>query len=123
MCELHTIKFCESAQNIVFIGGPGTGKTHLATAFGIDQHAKRVRFFTTVELVNQLELEKAAGKAGQIANRLMSVDAEILDELGYLPFTQTGGALLFHLFSKLYERTSIRRYNQSQLHRVVERLW
>ncbi|WP_459166568.1 IS21-like element helper ATPase IstB [Burkholderia pseudomallei] len=108
--ELHTIKFCESAQNIVFIGGPGTGKTHLATAFGIEavqQHAKRVRFFTTVELVNQLELEKAAGKAGQIANRLMYVDAVILDELGYLPFTQTGGALLFHLFSKLYERTSI----------------
>jgi DNA replication protein DnaC len=108
--ELHTIQFCESAQNIVFIGGPGTGKTHLATAVGIEaiqNHAKRVRFFTTVELVNQLEAEKAAGKPGQLANRLMYVDAIVLDELGYLPFTQTGGALLFHLFSKLYERTSI----------------
>jgi DNA replication protein DnaC len=108
--ELHTIRFSESAQNIVFIGGPGTGKTHLATSLGIEaiqQHAKRVRFFTTVELVNQLESEKAAGKSGQLATRLMYVDAVILDELGYLPFTQTGGALLFHLFSKLYERTSI----------------
>ncbi|MFP3519384.1 ATP-binding protein, partial [Pseudomonas sp. SIMBA_077] len=99
----------ESAQNVVFIGGPGTGKTHLATSIGIDaiqNHAKRVRFFTTVELVNQLEAEKAAGKPGQLANRLMYVDAIVLDELGYLPFTQTGGALLFHLLSKLYERTS-----------------
>jgi DNA replication protein DnaC len=57
--------------------------------------------------VNQLEAEKAAGKPGQLANRLMYVDSIVLDELGYLPFTQAGGALLFHLFSKLYERTSI----------------
>jgi DNA replication protein DnaC len=108
--ELHTLKFCESAQNVVFIGGPGTGKTHLASSIGIEaiqQHTKRVRFFSTVELVNLLEAEKAAGKPGQLAHRLMYVDAVILDELGYLPFTQTGGALLFHLFSKLYERTSI----------------
>ncbi|WP_409015200.1 IS21-like element helper ATPase IstB [Caballeronia sp. LZ001] len=108
--DLHTVRFCESAQNVVFIGGPGTGKTHLATSIGIEaiqQYGKRVRFFTTVELVNNLEAEKAAGKPGQLANRLMYVDAIVLDELGYLPFTQTGGALLFHLFSKLYERTSI----------------
>jgi DNA replication protein DnaC len=57
--------------------------------------------------VNQLEAEKVAGKPGQLANRLMYVDAIVLDELGYLPFTQTGGALLFHLLSKLYERTSV----------------
>ena len=59
------------------------------------------------ELVNALELEKAQGKSGQIAYRLMYVDMVILDEMGYLPFTQTGGALLFHLLSKLYERTSV----------------
>lgn len=107
---LHQGAFIEGAQNVVLIGGPGTGKTHLATAIGIEalrQHGKRVRFFSTVELVNALELEKATGRAGQIANRLMHVDLVILDELGYLPFSQVGGALLFHLLSKLYERTSV----------------
>jgi DNA replication protein DnaC len=60
-----------------------------------------------VDLVNQLETEKHLGKAGKIANRLINVDFVVLDELGYLPFSQVGGALLFHLISKLYERTSI----------------
>ena len=73
----------------------------------IQKHGKRVRFFSTVELVNALEQEKARGKAGQIALKLMYVDLVILDELGYLPFSQAGGALLFHLLSKLYERTSV----------------
>lgn len=108
--QLHTMSFLEAAHNLVFIGGPGTGKTHLATALGteaINRYGKRVRFFSTIELVNALELEKAAGKQGQIAHRLMYVDLVILDELGYLPFSQVGGALLFHLLSKLYERTSV----------------
>jgi DNA replication protein DnaC len=107
---LHQASFIDTAQNVVLIGGPGTGKTHLATAIGVEAlrtHAKRVRFFSTVELVNALELEKATGRAGQIANRLMHVDLVILDEVGYLPFSQAGGALLFHLLSKLYERTSV----------------
>ena len=62
---------------------------------------------STVEWVNALELEKVTGRAGQIANRLMYVALVILDELGYLPFSQIGGALLFHLLSTLYERTSV----------------
>jgi DNA replication protein DnaC len=70
-------------------------------------HGKRVRFFSTVELVNILELEKSQGKPGHLASKLMYVDLVILDEMGYLPFTQSGGALLFHLLSKLYERTSV----------------
>lgn len=87
-----------------------TGKTHIASAIGvqaIEHHHKRVRFFSTVELVNVLEQEKSQGRPGQIANRLAHSDLVILDELGYLPFSASGGALLFHLLSKLYEHTSV----------------
>jgi DNA replication protein DnaC len=108
--KLSDLAFTDDAQNAVFIGGPGTGKTHLATALGISgltRHGKRVRFYSTVDLVNALEQEKAQGKAGRIALSLMRTDLVILDELGYLPFSQAGGALLFHLLSKLYEHTSV----------------
>ncbi|EOR0567463.1 IS21-like element IS1326 family helper ATPase IstB [Salmonella enterica subsp. enterica serovar Infantis] len=108
--QLHRCDFMEQAQNVVLIGGPGTGKTHLATAIGTQavMHLnRRVRFFSTVDLVNALEQEKSSGRQGQIANRLLYADLVILDELGYLPFSQTGGALLFHLLSKLYEKTSV----------------
>ena len=108
--QLAKLEFTDTAQNVVLIGGPGTGKTHLATAMavsGIASHGKRVRFYSTVDLVNMLEQEKAQGKAGRIALSLMRMDAVILDELGYLPFSQAGGALLFHLLSKLYENTSV----------------
>lgn len=107
---LHAGDFINNADNVVFIGGPGTGKTHLATAIGVHairHHRLRVRCFSTIELVNLLEQEKAEGKPGKMANRLVHTDLVILDELGYLPFSQAGGALLFHLLSKLYERTSV----------------
>ena len=108
--QLAGMAFTDAAQNVVLVGGTGTGKTHLATALGvtgIQQYGKRVRFYSTVELVNTLEREKAAGKQGRLALSLTQVDLVILDELGYLPFSQAGGALLFHLLSKLYERTSV----------------
>ena len=108
--QLHRCEFLGNSDNIVLVGGPGTGKTHIATALGVqavEHHRKKVRFFSTVELVNALEQEKAQGKAGQIADRLVRNDMLILDELGYLPFSPSGGALLFHLLSKLYERTSV----------------
>ena len=108
--KLADLSFTQAAQNVVLIGGPGTGKTHLATALGISgltHHGKKVRFYSTVDLVNALEQEKALGKAGRIALSLSRMDLVVLDELGYLPFSQAGGALLFHLLSKLYERVSV----------------
>lgn len=108
--QLHRCEFIDDAHNAVLIGGPGTGKSHVATALGVqavEHHRRKVRFFSTIELVNALEQEKARGKAGQIAETLTRADLVILDELGYLPFSATGGALLFHLLSKLYERTSV----------------
>ena len=78
--QLATMEFTTAAQNLVLVGGTGTGKTHLAIAIGT---------------------------SGRLALRLLQIDLVILDELGYLPFSQAGGALLFHLLSRLYERTSV----------------
>ena len=107
--QLATAAFMESAHNLILVGGTGTGKTHFATAMGVAaiHQGKRVRFFNAVDLVNQLEREKQQGKAGNLAKQLVQIDAVILDELGYLPFPASGGALLFHLISQLYEKTSL----------------
>ena len=107
--HLHQGGFVDDRRNIVLVGGTGTGKTHLAIAIGINaiKQCRRARFFNVVDLVNQLEHESNQGKAGRLANRLKNVDLVILDELGYLPFSETGGALLFHLISQLYEKVSL----------------
>ncbi|MES9822611.1 MAG: IS21-like element helper ATPase IstB [Candidatus Thiodiazotropha sp.] len=107
--SLANAEFTQEAHNLILVGGTGTGKTHLATALGISavHQGKRVRFYNVVDLVNRLEQEKTQGKAGTMARKLIQVDAVILDELGYLPFPEAGGALLFHLVSQLYERTSL----------------
>jgi len=107
--KLAGADFMDSARNLILVGGTGTGKTHIATALGVSaiHHGKRVRFFNVVDLVNLLQREKQQDKSGNIAKKLIQVDAVILDELGYLPFPESGGALLFHLVSQLYERTSV----------------
>ena len=110
IAQLAEMGVTEVAHNAVFIGGPGTCKTHPSTAIGvvgITRGRKRVRFYSTVDLVNALEREKAEGRAGRISTTLMHVDLVILEELGSLPFNQAGSALLFHLLSKLYERISV----------------
>ena len=92
--KLADMEFAEQTHNVVLVGGPGTGKTHLATAIGVaglTRHGKRVRFHSTVDLVNALEQEKAQGKAGRIAASMLRLDAVVLDEMGYLPFSQAGG--------------------------------
>ena len=98
--------FIVQQRNVVLVGGTGTGKTHLAIAIARSciRAGSRGRFFTTVDLVNRLEAETRAGRQGRLADYL---DFIILDELGYLPFAQAGGQLLFHLISRLYERTSV----------------
>ena len=116
--QLASAAFMATAHNLILVGGTGTGKTHIATALGVAaiHQGKRVRFFNAVDLVNQLEREKQQGKAGNMAGQLAQIDAVILDELGYLPFPASGGALLFHLsakqvlcreISQLYEKTSL----------------
>jgi DNA replication protein DnaC len=108
--DLHQGTFLTDSRNVVLIGETGSGKTHLAIAIGancVREREARVRFFNTVDLVNQLEAEARAGKTGRLATQLARTDLVILDELGYLPFPRAGGQMLFHLISRLYERTSV----------------
>ena len=107
--ELATGAFLDAKRNAIFIGGTGTGKTHLCigVASAVVRSRARGRFFNLVDLVNQLEQEKAAGRSGRLAEMLLRYDVIVIDELGYLPFSQPGGQLLFHLISKLYENTSL----------------
>jgi DNA replication protein DnaC len=107
--DLATGTFIADQRNAVLIGGTGTGKSHLAIAIAraLIRNGARGRFFNVVDLVNRLETEHRNGKQGRIADYLTRLDFVVLDELGYLPFAQAGGQLLFHLISRLYERTSI----------------
>src|SRR6202040_4128871 len=101
--------FIAQQRNAVLVGGTGTGKTHLSIAIARSciRGGSRGRFYNVVDLVNRLETETRNGRQGRLADHLTRVDFIVLDELGYLPFAQSGGQLLFHLVSRLYERTSI----------------
>ena len=107
--QLSMGAFLESQRNVVLIGGTGTGKSHIAIgiARSIIKAGRKARFFNAVDLVNKLETEVKLGRQGRMADGLARVDLLVLDELGYLPFAQSGGQLLFHLISRMYERTSI----------------
>jgi DNA replication protein DnaC len=101
--------FLAHQRNLVLVGGTGSGKTHLAVGIARTciRGGARGRFFNVVDLVNQLDGEARNGRQGRLADHLCRLDFVILDELGYLPFAQTGGQLLFHLISRLYERSSV----------------
>lgn len=107
--DLAAGDFLAHQRNLVLVGGTGTGKTHLAVGIARSciRNGARGRFFNVVDLVNKLEAEARAGRQGRIADHLGRLDLVVLDELGYLPFAQAGGQLLFHLVSRLYEQTSI----------------
>ena len=107
--DLASGAFLDAQRNAVLIGGTGTGKTHLAIAIAraCIRAGARGRFFNTVDLVNRLESEARNGRQSRTADLLTRMDLVVLDELGYLPFAQAGGQLLFHLISRLYERTSV----------------
>jgi DNA replication protein DnaC len=107
--SLYDGRFLGSQSNVILVGGTGTGKTHLAIAIARQaiRSGKRGRYFNLVDLVNQLEQEKLTGRGGKLAESLTRLDLVVLDELGYLPFSKSGGQLLFHLITKLYERTSL----------------
>lgn len=102
-------QFAEQAHNLILVGGTGTGKTHTAIALGAEliQCGKKARFYNAVDLINTLIKEQSDNRQGSLVRRLQQVDCVIIDELGYIPFPKSGGALLFHLISKLYEKTSL----------------
>jgi DNA replication protein DnaC len=110
--SLHRCQFLEDAQNIVLVGGPRHRQNPLWPRPSACRPSSTIGsvcdFLPRLSLVNALEQEKQAGQSGaNLANRMVHTDLLILDELGYLPISQAGGALLFHFISKLYERTSI----------------
>ena len=107
--DLASGAFLAEQRNAVLVGGTGTGKSHLAIAIARSciRRGARGRFYNVVDLVNRLENETRAGRQGRLAEYLTRIDFVVLDELGYLPFAQSGGQLLFHLISRLYERSSI----------------
>jgi DNA replication protein DnaC len=107
--HLYDGNFLSDHTNVIMVGGTGTGKTHLAIAIAKQsiRNGGKARFFNVLDLVNQLEQEKLDNRGGKLAEHLVRHDLVILDELGYLPFSKNGGQLLFHLISKLYERTSL----------------
>jgi DNA replication protein DnaC len=106
---LSSGEFLDQQRNVILIGDTGTGKSHIAIGIARSciRAGRKARFFNVVDLVNRLETEIKLGRQGRTADTLSRVDLVILDELGYLPFAQSGGQLLFHLISRLYERTSI----------------
>jgi DNA replication protein DnaC len=107
--KLSTGDFVSSNTNLCFIGAPGLGKTHSLVSIGRDlcRQGMSVKFYTACELVTLLEEAKESLQLSKLMIRLMKPQLLIIDELGFVPFSETGARLLFDVFSKRYERSSI----------------
>lgn len=107
--HLYDGDFLKDNKNIVFMGGSGTGKTHLAISIGLNliRQGCKVRFWNLVDLANELEKEKDQGRTGETNKKIKGYSLIILDELGYMPFSKTGAQLLFHIMSSWYEHTPV----------------
>lgn len=107
--QLLDFEWIEKAYNILFLGPPGVGKTHLATALGIQavETGYRVSFITMEELIRALKTEDIVTKSQQRLKRLRRSDLVIIDEIGFLPITKQEANMFFQVVSQLYENTSI----------------
>lgn len=107
--ELLSCQYIGKKENILLVGNPGTGKTHIATALGFAActKGKRVRFTTVTGLVTQLLEARENRLLQRLTRQLQRLDLLILDELGYVPFSKTGAELLFDVISHAYERTAL----------------
>ena len=107
--ELGNLNFLAKTENLLFIGPPGVGKTHLAVAIGmkVAQNRKRVLFFTAEKLIEQLNAADVSGKLPSYLDIMGRIDLLIIDELGYLKMTRQSAELFFKLIAKRYEKGSI----------------
>jgi DNA replication protein DnaC len=110
--EIHALargEWVGRAENLIFAGPIGTGKTHLAIALGIEatKQKRRVLFVRAADLVRSLLEARDARELGRLQRRLLTLDVLIVDELGFVPFDRAGGELLFNLLTERYERRSI----------------
>lgn len=107
--QLEDLEFIKAHQNLVLVGAPGTGKTHLASALGrrACEMGYQVRFYRVSHLVEELESAYRNGKLSAFRKKFDDIQLLILDEMGYVPFSKEGAEILFQLITEFYEKKSL----------------